>query len=185
MGKVKVNRKQGIGQIFNPKFRNAEELGFEVGELSLPKQGVPQTEIDVTYEVKAPFQYAHVYYNGEELIHEGVEPPLREGEKKYLDIIELAFERMSSSDILVVDEKGRRKALEDRFLMIVRIYGIKLTQFQKDKMFYYLMKKYMGYGKIDVLMNEPYVEDISCNGPNTNIYLNHRFYGSIKIRYCF
>jgi archaeal flagellar protein FlaI len=178
--KVKINKKQGIGQILNPRLEDSEELGFEVGELGLPKQGVPQTEIDVTYEVKAPFQYARVHYNGKELIHEAVEPPLRDGEKKYLDIIELAFERMSSSDILIVDEKGRRKALEDRFLMIVRIYGIKLTPFQKDKMFYFLMKKYMGYGKIDVLMNEPYIEDISCNGPNTNVYINHRFYGSIK-----
>jgi archaeal flagellar protein FlaI len=180
MGEVKINRKQGIGQIFNPKFEDSEELEFNVGEVSLPKHGVPQTEIDVTYEIKAPFQYARVYYNGEDLVHEGIEPPLRESELKYLDIIEKAFERMSSSDILVVDEKERRKALEDRFLMIIRIYRINLTQFQKDKMFYYLMKRYLGYGKIDLLMNEPYVEDITCNGPGTYIYINHRFYGSIK-----
>ena len=47
-------------------------------------------------------------------------------------------------------------------------------------MFYYLMKRYIGFGKLDILMNEPYVEDITCNGPNEPIYINHRYYGSIK-----
>jgi len=179
MGEVKVDLKKSARKS-KPKIGAVEEATFEVGEVSIPKHGVPLTEVDVTYEVKAPFQYARVYYNGEELVHEGIEPPLSGKEKEFLDIIEKAFERMSTTEILIVEENERKKALEDRFSMILRIYRINLTQFQKDKLFYYLMKKYMGYGKIDILMNEPYVEDITCNGPHTNVYLNHRFYGSIK-----
>lgn len=180
VGEVEVNLKKGAGKLLNPGFEDSEDPGFDPGEISTPKYGIPLREIDVTYEVKAPFQYARVYFNGEELVHEGIEPPMNKGEKEYLDIIEKAFERMSSSEILIVDEKKRMNALEDRFLLILRIYRLDLTQFQKDKMFYYLMKKYMGYGKIDILMNEPYVEDITCNGPGTYVYINHRFYGSIK-----
>lgn len=179
MGEVNIDLKKSARK-GKPKIGAVEEARFEIGEVSLPKHGVPLTEVDVTYEVKEPFQYARVYYNGEELVHEGIEPPLSGKEKEFLNIIEKAFERMSTTEILIVDETRRKKALEDRFSMILRIYRINLTQFQKDKLFYYLMKKYMGYGKIDVLMNEPYVEDITCNGPNTNVYINHRFYGSIK-----
>lgn len=182
-GEVKIDTSPG--RVLNPTSQKADGPAFEVGEISLPRHGVPLTEIDVTYEIKAPFQYAHLYYNGEELVHEGIEPPLTDGEQKYLKIIELAFERMSSSEILIVDEKERTMALEDRFSMIIRIYRLNLTQPQKDKLFYYLLKKYIGYGKIDLLMNEPYVEDITCNGPNTNIYINHRFYGSIKANIVF
>lgn len=178
--KQKFDLKKSLDQLFNPVFENSEDPGFEVGEISVPQHGVPLREVDVTYEIKPPFQYARVHFNGEDLIHEGIEPPLSEGEKKYLEIIEMAFERMSSSDILVVDDEERKQALKDRFSVIISIYRMNLTEFQKEKMFYYLLKKYTGYGKIDLLMNEPYVEDITCNGPGTNVYINHRFYGSIK-----
>lgn len=178
--KIKFNFRKSLDQLFNPKFENATDPGFEIREISTPQPGVPQREIDITYEVKTPFQYAHVYFNGEELVHEGVEPPLSEGEKKYLEIIGNAFERMSSSDVLVINEAERKEALRDRFSMIINIYRLDLTKPQRQKMFYYLLKKYTGYGKIDLLMNEPYVEDISCNGPGSPIYINHRFYGSIK-----
>lgn len=177
---VMKQKKSNILTKLNSKSQDLVDSGFNVGELTHPKHGVPITEIDITYEVKSPFQYARVYYSDGELIHEAVEPPLSEVDKKYLKLIGNAFEKMSSADILVVDDKDRAKALEERYLLIIRIYSLKLTQFQKDKLFYYLMKNYTGYSKIDVLMNEPYVEDITCNGPNTNVYINHRFYGSIK-----
>lgn len=115
VGEVEVNLKKGAGKLLNPGFEDSEDPGFDPGEISTPKYGIPLREIDVTYEVKAPFQYARVYFNGEELVHEGIEPPMNKGEKEYLDIIEKAFERMSSSEILIVDEKKRMKALEDRF----------------------------------------------------------------------
>ncbi len=183
--KQKTQKNQGLQKVINPLSKDSKELNFEVGPLTHPKHGVHVTDIDVTYEVKAPFQYARVHYNGEELVHEGLEPPLSASEIKYLKLIGNAFERLSSSDILIVDEKERTKALNERFLMITRIYGLKLTQLQTDKLFYYLMKKYTGYGNIDILMNEAYIEDITCNGPNTNIYINHRFYGSIKTNVIF
>ncbi|HTY15830.1 MAG TPA: type II/IV secretion system ATPase subunit, partial [Methanoregulaceae archaeon] len=36
------------------------------------------------------------------------------------------------------------------------------------------------YGRIDTLMKDKYIEDISCNGSNLFLYVLHRIYGSVK-----
>jgi flagellar protein FlaI len=48
------------------------------------------------------------------------------------------------------------------------------------KIQYYLERNFVGYGKIDPLMHDPYVEDISCGGIDKPIFLWHRVYENIK-----
>jgi len=168
-----------IKQAISPVIDYVEELPFEVGEVRVPVPGVPQRKVNITYLVKAPFQYVHVEYTGEELRYSCMEPPLSEGEQQNLAIVENAFDKMAHSEILLVAEEDRAAALRDRFNLILEIYKMKLTEFQTEKFFYYLFKKYMGFGKVDVLMNDPYIEDVTCNGPNSSIYVNHRVYGSV------
>ena len=40
-----------------------------------------------------------------------------------------------------------------------------LQDYQKEKLMYYLARDYLDYDKIDIMMKDPYIEDISCNGP--------------------
>ncbi len=169
-----------IKRRLTPKSESVRTLGFELGEVSTPVLGVPLAEVNVTYEVHPPFQYVNIRFDGEELVYHGVEPLLSDGELKYLKIIENAFEKMIHSEIVIIGDKNREEYLRDRFSMIINIYLLNLNHYQKEKMFYHLLKKYIGYGKIDVLMKDPYIEDITCNGPNSQIYVNHRIYGSIR-----
>jgi flagellar protein FlaI len=168
-----------IKQVISPVIDNVEELPFEVGEVRVPVPGVPQRKVNITYLVKAPFQYVHVEYMVDELRYTCMEPPLSEGEQQTLAIVENAFDKMAHSEILLVAEEDRAAALRDRFNLILEIYKMKLTESQTEKFFYYLFKKYMGFGKVDILMNDPYIEDVTCNGPHTPIYVNHRVYGSV------
>ncbi|WP_321419480.1 type II/IV secretion system ATPase subunit [uncultured Methanomethylovorans sp.] len=168
-----------IKQAISPVIDYVEELPFEVGDVRVPIPGVPQRKVNITYLVKAPFQYVHVEYMGEELRYTCVEPPMSSGEQQNLMIVENAFDKMAHSEILLVAEEDRAAALRDRFDLILEIYKMKLTDPQKEKFFYYLFKKYMGFGKIDILMNDPYIEDVTCNGPYSSIYVNHRVYGSV------
>ncbi len=174
-----------IKRSLTPKSKSVRTIGFELGEVSAPVLGVPLSEVDVTYAVSAPFQYVNIRFDGEELVYHTVEPLLSEGELKYLKIIENAFEKMIHSEIVIIGDKNREEYLKDRFSMIINIYLLNLDYFQKEKMFYHLLKKYIGYGKIDVLMKDPYIEDITCNGPNSQIYVNHRIYGSIRTEVMF
>ncbi len=168
-----------IKKAISPVIDYVEELPFEVGEVRVPIPGVPLRKVNITYLVKAPFQYVHIEYNGEELRYTCMEPPLSEGEQQNLMIVENAFDKMAHSEILLVAEEDRAAAIRDRFNLILEIYKMRLTDAQKEKFFYYLFKRYMGFGKIDILMNDPYIEDVTCNGPQAPIYVNHRVYGSV------
>jgi flagellar protein FlaI len=183
--KTKTKRKRfniggRIKQVFSPKHESIDPLGFELGEISTPVLGVALREVDITYEVNPPFQYVNIRYEDEELIYHIVEPLLSDSEVKYLAIIENAFEKMIHSDIVIISDMDREEYLRNRFSMIINIYLLKLDHFQKEKMFYHLLKKYIGFGKIDIMMKDPYIEDITCNGPDNPVYINHRIYGSIR-----
>ncbi|MGC8645361.1 MAG: type II/IV secretion system ATPase subunit [Thermoplasmata archaeon] len=51
---------------------------------------------------------------------------------------------------------------------------------QEDSMTYYLASTLFGYGKIDLLMRDSNVEDVSCGGPEKPVYVYHKKYGSMQ-----
>ncbi len=48
------------------------------------------------------------------------------------------------------------------------------------KIIYYLEKDLIGYGKIDGLISDPLIEDISCLGINKPVYIYHRKYANAR-----
>ncbi len=54
-----------------------------------------------------------------------------------------------------------------------------LTEKSWDKIIYYVERDLLGYGPINVMMLDPLLEDISCNGVEKSIYVWHRKYESI------
>jgi len=50
----------------------------------------------------------------------------------------------------------------------------------KDDIFYHLFREFLGYGKIDILMKDEGIEDISCDGPYISIFLYHKEYEEIS-----
>ena len=53
------------------------------------------------------------------------------------------------------------------------------------KIFYYVVRDLAGYGPLHVMMHDPNIEDISCNGLNSPIYVWHRKYESIPTNITF
>ncbi|MDA4123627.1 MAG: type II/IV secretion system ATPase subunit, partial [Thaumarchaeota archaeon] len=58
-------------------------------------------------------------------------------------------------------------------------YGIKVAPESYRKIAYYFTRDYIKLGKIEVLMNDPRIEDISCDGPKIPLFIWHRDYESI------
>jgi flagellar protein FlaI len=54
-----------------------------------------------------------------------------------------------------------------------------LTERSREKIIYYLARDYLDYGLMDVMMRDPMIEDVSCNGPKAPMYIWHRTYESI------
>jgi flagellar protein FlaI len=55
-------------------------------------------------------------------------------------------------------------------------YDFKVDKPAKEKLMYYLLRDNLGFGKIDPLMHDPSIEDISCDGTNISVYVWHRKY---------
>lgn len=49
----------------------------------------------------------------------------------------------------------------------------------KDAIFYHLFKEFLGYGRIDIVMKDDGIEDISCDGPDTPIFIYHKKYDEL------
>jgi flagellar protein FlaI len=53
------------------------------------------------------------------------------------------------------------------------------------KILYYIERDLIGYGKIDALVRDPFIEDISCLGIDKPVYLYHRKYENVRTNVIF
>jgi len=63
---------------------------------------------------------------------------------------------------------------------IIAKYKIDIDDDLKERLFYFINREFIGFGKIDPVMKDPNIEDISCDGSNVPLYIYHREYGSLK-----
>ena len=61
----------------------------------------------------------------------------------------------------------------------------KFTESSWEKIYYYVIRDLAGYGNLDVLMKDPNIEDISCNGVKKPVYVWHRKYESLPTNIVF
>lgn len=116
-----------------------------------------------------------------EYLYEAIEPQLTPDLEEVLDYLENAMldEFDVSADDLETPEM-KKKALRATMNETLFHAGINLDRVSMEKIFYYLYRDFIGYGKIHVTMMDPFLEDVSCDGSNVPIYVYHKKYLSIK-----
>ncbi|MFZ1127152.1 type II/IV secretion system ATPase subunit, partial [Methanoregula sp.] len=174
---------QRIRSLFaSPVQKDIQTLDFDPGELGTPSLEGSLRDVNITYPIDPPYQFIHIEYSKKDgaLIYNVVEPQLSEDEKVALDIVERAFEKLVSTNIEIIEGDRRTEYLRERFYSLVNIFGLKLSEHQKERMFFTLKRQYLGYSRIDSLMKDKYIEDISCNGSDIFLYVQHRIYGSVR-----
>jgi len=137
-------------------------------------------EIDF-YPLREPFSYVEIIREKESLDKRYVliEVQLTEEELKFLNFIKetlggFAFKTEE------LEEKGEMKYLNEKVDQIIDDYMLKIDSQSKKKIMFYLEKEFLGLGKLEVLMKDPNIEDISCDGSGVFIFLYHRRFGSLK-----
>jgi len=68
---------------------------------------------------------------------------------------------------------------------VVKNLGITMSDEQYTKIMYYIYKNFVGLNEIEPFMQDPNIEDISCDGVDTPIFIIHRKFGSIKTNVSF
>ena len=137
-------------------------------------------EIDF-YPLHEPFAYVEIIREKESLDKRYVllEMGLSEEEAHLLKFIKETLEGFAfkTEDL---EAKGGDKYLTEKVDLIIEEYMLNIDTLTKKKILYYLEKESIGLGKLEVLMKDPNIEDISCDGSGVFLFLYHRRYGSLK-----
>ena len=133
------------------------------------------------YPLNEPYAYTKILKNTDTLkkYYKVIEPNLLEDEKKALNFI---WETMMKSLTIRLDELESKEIeayLTEKVEEVIKEYEISIDNVTKKKILYYLKRESLGFGKIDPLMRDPNIEDISCDGADVPIFLYHRKYGSV------
>lgn len=134
------------------------------------------------YPVNEPYAYIRVSYNPDThtYVYHTLEPELSAAEKELLNEIKIRLTETMDINLNQLEKTGAEEYLRNIILDILWDYQIYVETLSFTKIMYYIYVEFMGYGKIDPLMHDPYLEDISCDGPHTPIYIYHRKHESIE-----
>ena len=152
---------------------------------------IPEKKASVfreVYPIQEPYVYAAVFTEPktQQIRYELIEPTLLKEEEKQLK--ELKGLLVEEVDINLKEIGTRKKAeeyLKTKIQEIIKDYRFKIDEEAVDKLMYYIIRDFLGYGKIDPLMNDPLLEDISADGVNIPIYVWHRDYESLPTNIIF
>ena len=128
------------------------------------------------YPVDGPNASISITYDDDNgsYMYNVIENPLTEFE----ELLEQVFEDMtylfSIQDI--PDEKEKPEFLKRKILELINGYRLTIDESSFLKILYYVSRNVLGYGKINAIMKDPFIEDISCNGYNVPIFVYHRKY---------
>lgn len=134
------------------------------------------------YKVIENFGYAAIVFDKKtgRLEYLVIEPELSDYEKKALKKIKEFIIEASEPDLEALENReALERYIKKQFEKALKKYKIKINPASKDKLLYYLIRDLVGYGDLEVLMRDPNIEDISCDGVGLPVYVWHRRYESI------
>ena len=115
-----------------------------------------------------------------EYLYQVTEPIITEKQEQIKNKLITLFKKYADVDVYEGDTAQKWGILEKALEKILHDKQIKLDSIEKKIIFYYIMREFAGYGRIDILMHDPEIEDISCDGHGIPIFVVHKQYESIK-----
>ncbi len=169
---------RGSSQSVRP-FRPAKD--GHLGTFELP---AGHEELD-RYWVNAPFAYIVITYDDEasERYYNVVEPDLDEFEQGLLGRIKTDIRAPLMYQ--ATDEDDIESVLVEELKRLIETYGIDVDMSTFHSLFYYLKRDFRGFGKLDPLLNDEHIEDISCDGYELPIFVYHDDYTDIETNISF
>ncbi|MCE9616786.1 MAG: type II/IV secretion system ATPase subunit [Nitrosarchaeum sp.] len=146
----------------------------------LQNQTQKGTTVIENYPLKAPFSYANILQDQENgsISYQVDETKLNQSEQViYNQLYRLIEESLDSPENIEKDfgfMSFVNKILKDNEKLF---QDYPFASMEKVK--YYLERDIAGFGLIDSIMQDPNIEDVSCSGIKTPLYVWHRKYDSI------
>ncbi len=199
LGKIRVIDLSQAGETIKP----VKEAGEKVKRLPFKAHQIPKKyikkipskwrppnlrEVNLKYPLREPFSYARVFWDkrSNSLRYYVIEPYLTDEQKKILEAIkDLLVDELDVNVFEVKDTSKIKGILEKKINSVLAEYGFNLRKEEYEKITYYIFRDFLGLERIDPLMHDPSLEDISCDGVGIPVYVYHRKYASIRTNIVF
>jgi flagellar protein FlaI len=183
LDKKEAEKEKKISRLVKRVKKHKEEMEKEAEKVM---ESPNIKEIDFI-PIEEPFSYVKITLNTEtnEYIYNIIEPTLSSREKRFHEfVVDTLSSVVEYNHELMSDKKKRDQRLANQlkkdYEEILDDYNLDLSDESKGKILYYVVRDFVGYGLIDVIMNDPAVEDVSCDGPSIPVFIYHRELGSVK-----
>ncbi len=120
------------------------------------------------------------------LRYQVIEPVLTEIDQKAFDIIKkLLMTELSISLGDIKSKKDSERRLKNKITIMIKKYRLKIPPKNIERINYFAVRDFVYLGKIEPLMRDHMIEEISCDGTNIPIYIWHREHESIPTNIIF
>ncbi|MBN1861668.1 MAG: type II/IV secretion system ATPase subunit [Candidatus Thermoplasmatota archaeon] len=136
-----------------------------------------QTGFGWKQQGKKQIVYDHTTH---EFLFQVIEPPLNEDQMQTKEEIAHLFKMLADIDTFDMTFEEKEKFLEETIEHIILDNHIYIEEGSKDIIYYHIFRDFLGYGRIDILMHDDGIEDISVDGPSTPVFIHHRKYEAIE-----
>lgn len=167
---------------------------FEVGGVQLASPlldtdvlEIPMHKLNITYPINPPYAYVNIYYdtNSKEMFYRVIEPGLNKEEEKRMDQIGSILQETISIDFKSLDEGGLQDYVRREVNNVIRKYRMRMDRSSYERLTYYIAREFIGYNRIDPILRDPNIEDISCDGPQIPLYIFHRHFENLQTNVIF
>jgi len=149
-----------------PKFISVSKLEFENAEIHAGVTKDASGNGDLRYTV--------------------IEPTLSERDKRNFEIIKkLLITELTVSLNEIKTKKDAERKLTRKIGQLIKKYRLEIPSRNLSKITYYAIRDFIYLGKIEPLMRDHMVEEISCDGTNIPLYVWHREFESIPTNIIF
>ncbi len=120
--------------------------------------------------------YAKISWNQEKNRYEYsvVQPQITQELQGILVRIKSLLEEKLDVDFAKMKETEVKDYLHNQIEVLMNYFGIKISEVDKQVLFYYIDRDFLGLGMIEPLMHDSEIEDISCDGAGIPVFVFHR-----------
>jgi len=134
------------------------------------------------YELKKDFSHVNIIRNplSKAITYNLLEPELDETDASNLETLKDLLSKELKENFKNIESRAlAENYLREKINELYQRHSFDVTRRKKEVYTYYIIRENIGFGSIESLMQDPLIEDISCDGTNIPLYIWHRIYESI------
>ncbi len=158
---------------------------FKSEDLCQPVALQPGMELIEEYEIRPPFSRVMIVKEKESgtLSYMVIEPTLNQDLMDFYEKARQAF--VASLDSFPRTREDRTNRIREFLNGYSRIPARNLEELEIEKILYFFVREFEGFGPVEVPLLDNNVEDISCVGTSAPVFIVHRRYGPLASNVAF